>query len=181
MALDQYVSFSWSNACLTVFCRLSDRNEIGLASFFTQKIVFILHVAILHLFSTFSSQRSTDRTSQDQQTKHDSTSSNGVMSEITEVLAGRTAQAHVHPQPSNQMSSREMGSGKSKLFPFSDAFNSRRRHITSGRQRLGQVDESPESLVGEVSNGNPQEGTTLCCIHVSSLSLWQRTPLGKSQ
>lgn len=90
MTFDQYVSYSWSKACLLIICRLLNRNEIGLASFFIQEIVCILHVAILHLFSTFSSRRPADQTSQDQQTEHRSTSSNGVTSETTEVLEGMT-------------------------------------------------------------------------------------------
>ena len=66
-----------------------DSNEIGPASFFIQGIVCILHVAILHLFSTFSPQRSADQTSQEQQSDR-STSSNGVTSETAEVLDGMT-------------------------------------------------------------------------------------------
>ena len=84
MNFNQYVSFSWSKASLILICRLLDRNEIGPASFFLQEIVCILHVAILHLFSTFSPQRSADQTSQDQQTEHRSTSSNGVATEAHE-------------------------------------------------------------------------------------------------
>ena len=67
-----------------------DRNEIGPASFFIQEIVCILHVAILHLFSTFSPQRSADQTSQEQQSEHRSTSSNGVTNETMGVLDGMT-------------------------------------------------------------------------------------------
>ena len=90
MNFNQYVSFSWSKASLILICRLLDRNEFGPASFFLQEIVCILHVAILHLFSTFSPQRSADQTSQDQQTEHRTTSSNGVTSETTEALEGTT-------------------------------------------------------------------------------------------
>ena len=88
MNFDQYVSSSWSKSSLILICRLLDRNEIGPASFFIREIVCILHVAILHLFSTFS--RSADQTSQDQQTEQRSTSSNGVASETTESLEGMT-------------------------------------------------------------------------------------------
>ena len=77
MTLDQYVSLSWSKACLIIVCQLSDRNETVLASFFIQEIVCLLHVAILHLLSTFSPQRSANQTFQDQ-------------SETTEVLEGMT-------------------------------------------------------------------------------------------
>ena len=63
-----------SKACLIT---VPVRNETGLASFFIQEFICLLHVAILHLFSTFSLQRSANQTFQDQ-------------SETTEVLEGMT-------------------------------------------------------------------------------------------
>jgi hypothetical protein len=90
MTSDQYVSFSWGGVCVIVIRRLLDRNEIGLASFFIQGIICILHVAILHLFSTLSFQRPDDRVSQEQQTDHPPISPSGVTSasEHAEVLEG---------------------------------------------------------------------------------------------
>ena len=71
-------------------CRLSHRNEIGVASFFSQAIICILHVTILLLFSTFYSQISADGASQEQQTERPTTSPSGVTGENPEELEGTT-------------------------------------------------------------------------------------------
>ena len=70
--------------------RFSDRNEVGLASIFSLAIIRILHVTILHLFSTISSQRLVDGTSVEQRTKDPPTSPSGVTSENPEVPEGTT-------------------------------------------------------------------------------------------
>ncbi|KAH8981665.1 hypothetical protein EDB92DRAFT_175817 [Lactarius akahatsu] len=66
----------------------SDQNEIELASLFSLAIICIVHVTILHSFSTVSSQGSADGTSRGWQTEYYPTSPSGVTSETPEMFEG---------------------------------------------------------------------------------------------
>ncbi|KAH9014272.1 CHAT domain-containing protein [Lactarius pseudohatsudake] len=84
----------------------SNQNGMGLvASFLSLAIVCILHVAILHLFSTVSSRRSADGTSQGQQTVHP-TPLIGVTSESSDAVEVTSERPSEHEIPSASLHDR---------------------------------------------------------------------------
>ncbi|KAH9003582.1 CHAT domain-containing protein [Lactarius hatsudake] len=85
----------------------SNQNGMGLvASFLPLAIACILHVAILHIFSTVSSRRSADGTSQGQQTVHPPTPLIGVTSETPEVVEVTSERPSEHEIPSASLHER---------------------------------------------------------------------------